>query len=324
MKIRRWQIAAVVVLAAAVVTAMAALSWRTLREERAAQVKAHSIFAFTDQFGQPAAGYRVRLCTMRVAWWSWLFPWRPYGFEQRDVTADERGEVHVTGRHCRLWLKELDRQHYVAPLHWNAISPAGKRMNWGDIQRAFEGRFVYGVLRRQEGPAPVSVWIGSQRVKVKVRGCGADPGTTGFLPLVPEGSKQEDGRLRVEAEAVAAVGRAPGPRAYRGWRVRVVGEGAQLLREQPEQLAVFAPESGYADHFEIDGATLEQPDTFVRTKHYWWFVRIEIIYRPDDCTIVVHPRWLQTNLNGSNDLFDRRWSENFWPSVPTWMRHPPV
>ncbi|MCE5248280.1 MAG: hypothetical protein ABFD84_00365, partial [Candidatus Polarisedimenticolia bacterium] len=58
---------------------------------------------------------------------------------------------------------------------------------------------------------------------------------------------------------------------------------------------------------------LEQPDTFVRTKHYWWFVRIEIIYRPDDCTIVVHPWWLQTNLNGSNDLFDRRWSENFWP-----------
>ena len=324
MKIRRWQIAAVVVFAAAVLTAMAAWSWTVLREERAAQVKAHTVFAFTDQFGRPAAGYRVRLCTARLAWWSWLVPWHPFGVAQRTVTADARGEIHVTGRHRWIWLRELEREQYIAPLKWSATTPAGEQIKWGYPQRPFEGRLVYGVLRRREGDAEVADWLGPDSFDVKVAGCGGEPGTTGILPLVIKGSGQEDGRLRFEAEAVAAVGRQPGPSAYDGWRVRVVGEGAQVLRDQSGELVTFAPESGYADHFEIDGATLEQPDTFVRTKHYWWFVRIEIIYRPDDCTIVVHPRWLQTNLNGSNDLFDRRWSENFWPSVPTWMRHPPV
>ena len=313
MKIRRWQIVAVVVLAAGVVTATAALSWTMLREERAAQVKAHTVLAFTDQFGQPAAGYRVRLCTMRVAWWSWLFPWHGYGFEQRDVAADARGEVHVTGRHLWIWLRELDREQYVKPLRWSATTPAGERINWGELHRPFEGRLVYGVLRRGAGPAPVTEWRGPNRFDVKVRGCGGEPGTTGMLPLVVEDSGQEDGRLRFEAEAVSAVGREPGPRAYHGWRVRVVGEGAQVLRDESGELITFAPESGYADQFEIDGATLRNAVAFVRTAHHWWHIDTDLTYRPEDCTITVTPMGRQTNLNGSNDLFDRRWSGNFSP-----------
>ena len=308
----RWRIVAAVVVVAAL-TATTALSWATLRAQRAAQVKAHSVFAFTDQFGRPAAGYRVRLCTMRVAWWSWLFPWHPYGLEQRDVTADARGEVHVTGRHLRLWLRELDRERYIAPLHWSATTPAGERINWGEHHRPFEGRLVYGVLRRGEGDAPVSEWRASKRFAVKVRGCGAEGGTTGFVPLAVDGSGEADGRLRFEAEAVSAVGRTPGPRAYDGWRVRVVGEDAQVLRDQSGQLVTFAPETGYADRFEIDGATLGNPNAFARTKHHWWHVEVDLTYRPHDCVIAVNPLTLRTNRNGSNDLFDRWWSDSFRP-----------
>ena len=60
MKIRWWRIVAAVVVVAAL-AATAAWSWASLREDRAAQVKAHTVFAFTDQFGRPAAGYRARL-----------------------------------------------------------------------------------------------------------------------------------------------------------------------------------------------------------------------------------------------------------------------
>ena len=311
-RIRWWQIVAAVVVVA-VLAATAAWSWAGLREERAAQVKAHTVLAFTDQFGRPAAGYRVRLCTERVAWWSWLLPWHAHGFEQRDVAADARGEVHVTGRHLWIWLRELDREQYVAPVRWSATTPAGERINWGELHRPFEGRLVYGVLRRKQGPAPVSEWFGPHRFDVKVRGCGDESGTTGILPLVIEGSGQEDGRLRFEAEAVAAVGRVSGPRAYDGWRVRVVGEGAQVLRDESGELITFAPESGYADQFEIDGATLGHAHAFVRTTRYWWHVEILVLYTPRDCAITILPMGRQTNLNGSNDLFDRRWSYDYRP-----------
>ena len=60
MKIRWWRIVAAVVVVAAL-TATAAWSWASLRANRAAQVKAHTVFAFKDQFGRPAAGYRARL-----------------------------------------------------------------------------------------------------------------------------------------------------------------------------------------------------------------------------------------------------------------------
>ncbi|MCE5246400.1 MAG: hypothetical protein ABFD65_16745 [Candidatus Polarisedimenticolia bacterium] len=72
-RLKRWQIVAAVVVVA-VLTATAAWSWASLRAQRAAQVKAHTVFAFKDQFGRPAAGYRVRLCAVRLAWWTWLFP----------------------------------------------------------------------------------------------------------------------------------------------------------------------------------------------------------------------------------------------------------
>ena len=306
-RLKPWQIVVVGVLAATT-----AWSWASLREDRAAQVKAHSVFAFKDQFGRPAAGYRVRLCTTRVAWWTWLLPIRPYAFEQRDVTADERGEVHVTGRHLYLWVKELDRQQaYVAPFHSRATMPNGEAIDGGSY-RPFDGRIVYGVLRRQEGPAPVSEWMGLGRFDVKVRGCGSEQGTTGALPLAVEGSSQADGGLRFEAEAVSAVGRTPGPRAYDGWRVRVVGEDAQVLRDQSGELVTFAPETGYADRFEIEGATLTNANAFVRTKHYWWHVEVDLMYQ-DDCVVTVQPLRLRTNRNGSNDLFNRWWSDSFRP-----------
>jgi len=307
-RIRRWHVVALVAVAAT-----AAWSWASLREERAAQVKAHTVLAFTDQFGRPAAGYRVRLCTMRVGWWSWLLPWHPYGYEQRDLTADERGEVHVTGRHRYLWLRELDRAQYVSPVNWSTTTPVGERINWGELHRPFDGRLVYGVLRRQEGAAPVSEWMGPDRFEVKVRGCGSERGTAGFVPLAVDGSGPEDGRLRVEAEAVSAVGRTPGPRAYHGWRVRVVGERAEVLRDQSGELVTFAPETGYADRFEIDGATLGHAHAFVRTKHYWWHAEIDVFYQPKNCAITVQPMRLRTNRNGSNDLFDRVWESNFSP-----------
>jgi len=314
MKIRRWQIAAVVVLAATVLTATAAWSWASLREERAAQVKAHSIFAFTDQFGQPAAGYRVRLCTVRLAWWSWLVPWSPYRLEQRDVTADDRGEVHVTGKHLRLKVSEIDRERYIAPLNWSATTPAGEQISWVGIYRPFEGRLVYGVLRRGGGDAPVSEWRASKGFDVKVRGCGSEGGTTGFVPLAVDGSGPEDGRLRFEAEAVTAEGRGSGSKnAYRGWRVRVVGEGAQVRRDKSGQLVTFAPVSGYEDQFEIDGATLGDAVAFARTKNLWWYVNAQVLFRPKDCKIEVLPVMVRTNKNGSNDLYDRLWTSNWTP-----------
>jgi len=309
MKIRRWQIVAL-----AVLTATAALSWASLREDRAAQVKAHSVFAFTDQFGRPAAGYRVRLCTERVAWWSWLFPWHPYGLEQRDVTADDRGEVHVTGRHLSIKFRELDRDRYIRPLRWSATTPAGEQINWGEPHRPFEGRLVYGVLRRGAGNAPVSKWWASDGFVVKVRGCGSEGGTTGFVPLAVDGSEQEDGRLRFEAEAVTAEGRDPrSPRASRGWRVRVVGEGAQVLRDESYDLTTFAPESGYADSFELDAAGTKHAYAFARTKNFWWHINAEVFFRSKDCEVSIDPVVVRTNKNGSNDLYDRRWTSNFWP-----------
>ena len=308
-RIRWWQIVVVGVL-----TATAAWSWASLREDRATQVKAHSVFAFTDQFGRPAAGYRVRLCTTRVAWWSWFLPWHPYGLEQRDVTADARGEVHVTGRHLQLWLRELDRERYIAPLHWKTTTPAGERINWGEQHRPFEGRLVYGVLRRGEGDAPVSEWRASKRFAVKVRGCGAEGGTAAFVPLAVDGSGPEDGRLRFEAEAVTAEGRDPrSPRASRGWRVRVVGEGAQVLRDESYDLTTFAPESGYADSFELDAAGTKHAYAFARTKNLWWYVHTEVFFRSKDCEVTVDPVVVRTNKNGSNDLYDRWWTSRFSP-----------
>ena len=308
---KRLRIVAAIV---AVVTATAAWSWASLRAQRAAQVKAHTVFAFTDQFGQPAAGYRVRLCTMRVAWWSWLFPLYPYGFEQRIVIADARGEVHVTGRHLKLWLRELDRGQYIAPLQWSATTPAGERINWGEQHRPFEGRLVYGVLRRGAGHGRVSEWRASKGFDVKVRGCGSEAGTTGVVPLAVDRSGPEDGRLRFEAEAVTAEGRDPrSPRASRGWRVRVVGEGAQIRRDESGELVTFAPESGYADSFDLDAAGTGHAYAFVRTKNFWWHIRTEVFFRSNDCEVTVDPVVVQTNENGSNDLYDRLWTENFWP-----------
>ena len=336
MKIRWWRIVAVVVVVV-VLAAMAAWSWMILREERAAQVKAHTVFAFTDQFGRPAAGYRVRLCTARLAWWSWLLPWRPsaiaqrdatkeggalpgnlirwHPFEvaQRDVTADARGEVHVTGRHRWIWLRELDRAQYVAPLRWSATTPAGEQIQWGYPHRPFEGRLVYGVLRRGKGDDTISESFGPHPIEVKVRGCGGQQGTTGILPLAIKGSEGEDGRLRFEAEAVAAVGRQPGLGSFFGWRVRVVGEGARLLPDESAELLTFAPESGYADRFEIDKSSLGHPRVFVRSAHHWWYVEFLVDYSSRDCTVTVRPMSLRTNRNGSNDLFNERWSYIFQP-----------
>ena len=335
-RLKRWQIVAAVVVVA-VLTATAAWSWMVLREERAAQVKAHTVFVFTDQFGRPAAGYRVRLCTARLAWWSWLLPWRPsaiaqrdatkeggalpgnlirwHPFEvaQRDVTADARGEVHVTGRHRWIWLRELDRAQYVAPLRWSATTPAGEQIQWGYPHRPFEGRLVYGVLRRGKGDDTISESFGPHPIEVKVRGCGGQQGTTGILPLVIKGSGQEDGRLRFEAEAVTAMGRQPAEGSFFGWRVRVVGEGAQLLPDESAELLTFAPESGYADRFEIDSSSLGHPRAFVRTAHHWWYVEFAALYMSRDCAVTILPMSLRTNRNGANDLFDERWSHTFWP-----------
>ena len=115
------------------------------------------------------------------------------------------------------------------------------------------------------------------------------------------------------ASGVAAVGRVPGPKAYRGWRVSVVGEGAQVLRDQSGEQVTFAPESGYANRFEIDGATLGDARAFVRTAHYWWHADIDIDYRPDECLVTIQPMRLRTNQDGSIDLYDRLWTSNLSP-----------